>query len=291
MSFADPIHVIYTDTISGVQYPLKTTGLRIRTANFHTYEWDRDVTERNAGETVNRFFRPAIEYETELVFMGRRGDVREQLYAMHASWERAILEQTPGRLSWGSAYIPCYITASDTHPDENWDQNLWTVNEIIIYCPNPFWIEESSYQIPALVKDGTYHSHIKGYNYQYSYGYDETFANDCEIYIDHYTTSNFVLTAYGPFAELYVEMGGNVYNIKYPAARGERIIIDSRSTAGPYRRAYIRRSDGTTQSVFNYRNQDFSIFEKLPYGNVKIEYARTYDLALTVYKERSEPRW
>lgn len=162
-------------------------------------------------------------------------------------------------------------------------------NDITILCPYPFWIEEESFTIEAVEQEveGT----GKEYPYEYPYTYGRSASGRTVLNTEHYAPSNFRLTAYGPTASVYVTIAGHVYNVDYPVAEGERLVIDSRETRPTTRRVYIIHADGSEGNVFNYRSQASSVFEKIPSGRVNVDYTRAYKLALTLFKERSEPVW
>ena len=274
---------------SGNVYNLKMKQkMRLKTANFHKYGWTRDVSARRYGELVNRFTKEPQVYQATLMFVAGYDANREAVDALHADFERDINMQTPGRIVWGDCYIGCYITSSSTEPADN---NLWTKNDIEIYCPYPFWIQEKEISLLPISDEEEVDPRVKSYEtgkYQYWYSYGARAIKEV-IAIDYFGYSDFKLIAYGPFSNVYVTVGPNVYNVNYPAAEGEYMVIDSRQTGIYKGQAYLVKANGEKVNVFDYRNPLYSLYEKIAPGAVTIAYPRTYGIDLTLYMERSEP--
>lgn len=281
------IEVLYRAS-SGNTYNLKMKRkMRLKTANFHKYGWTRDVSARRYGEILNRFTKDPQIYAATLMFVSGYEANREAIDELHADFERDIINQTPGRLIWGDCYIDCYAISSSTEPDAN---GLWAKNDVEFYCPYPFWIQEKSVSILPLDEeeeaDSTVKNYAPGYAYSYSYG-----ARSIKVVttLDYFGRSDFRMVAYGPFADLYVDIGGNVYNVNYPVAAGEYMVVDSRQSGLYKGQAYVVRANGEYINVFDYRNPLYSLFAKVPPGTISIMYPRTYGIDLTFFMERSEP--
>ncbi len=69
------------------------------------------------------------------------------------------------------------------------------------------------------------------------------------------------------------------------------MVIDSRQNLDPDKRCYIVHANGKMENVYNDRDSEYSIFQKIPPGTVYIYYSRAYGIDLTVYVERGEPKW
>lgn len=273
---------------SGNEYNLKADGIKIKEANFHTYGWSFDSTEQTFGVIINKLRRGAASYAATLYFHGSYDRRRTLIEALHVDFERDILNLTPGRLYWAGDYIECYIVSSSTHPD---DYNVATLNEVEIFAPYPFWIEEANFSIypttEAVVRDTDLGYEDGGYQYPYSYAKSTTAKT---IVNDHYAPCNFRLTAYGPATSLRVSIAGHLYRVDYPIPAGGYMVIDSRASQPADRRAYVVDSTGRAINVFDWRDPSQSLFAKFPAGDLVVDYSREYGIDLTIYKERSEPK-
>ena len=96
---------------------------------------------------------------------------------------------------------------------------------------------------------------------------------------------------YGPTTSVLININSHPYQIEYPLEAGEYMVIDSRPFVEKEKRLYVVRTNGEMENIFNYRNVEHSVFKTIPAGLVKIDYARTYGVDLTIFKERSEPPW
>ena len=283
------IQVLYQAS-SGNVYNLKfKRKMRLKTANFHKYGWTRDVSALRFGELLNRFTKDPQVYQATLMFVAGYDANREAVRALHEDFERDIIMQTPGRIIWGDCYIDCYVISSSTYPAEN---NLWATNDIDIYCPNPFWIQEKSISIsPSSGGEIDYYTKRYAYTtwYMYPYSYAAE-ATKSTLALGYYGFSDVRIVAHGPFSAMYLSIGGNVYNVQYSCAEGEYMVVDTRQNGIYKGQAYVVTAGGQKVNVFDYRNPLYSLYEKVPPADhVSIDYSRTYGVDITFYMERSEP--
>lgn len=279
------INVIY-EASNGHRYDLKADPIRIKNANFHNYAWTKEVIGQRYGEKVQRFAKDAQEYETTLYFMGSRSAVKQTLYDLHNDFERDIVVQSPGRIWWHNSYIPCYVTASSTYPHEN---NVWVCNEITIYCPSPFWIEEKTFSFFPVEEQAAYP--YLDFNVDFAYDFSYKPRAVLPIETGHYAPSSFRMIMHGPCVNPSVTIGGNVYNVNVSVPAGGYLVIDSRPEAPLGWQVYMRDAAGVQSNIFDNRNPNYQILERIPGGTVNLEYSRTYGIDLTLYLERSEPSW
>lgn len=277
---------------AGNTYDLKTDGLKIKEANFHNYAWSLDTTERQYGVRINRFNKSPITYSTTLAFIGTYTERKEQIEALHADFETDIISETPGRIYWGKDYIDCYIISSSTAPD---DKNIRTENEVEIYCPYPFWIEEYTYNISALETTTTAIDTDKGYTdtrYSYDTGYSYSSVDTIKHITleDFYGLASYKLIASGPTDYVSITINDVVRTVNYPVNEGEYLTIDTRPNIDTDKRIFLTGTDGTTTNVFDYRAAGTGIFTKIEPGILTIDYSRAYPIEITLYVERSEPR-
>lgn len=279
------IKVIY-EASSRRRYDLKAEPVRIKNANFHNYAWTREVINQRFGETVQKFAKDAQEYETTLYLMGSQSEVKRVLYDLHNDFERDITAQTPGRLWWHNSYISCYITASSTYPHEN---NVWVCNEITIYCPSPFWIEEKTFSFFPVEEQTSYPYLDFNVDFPLDFSYKPRAVLPIET--GHYAPSSFRMVIHGPCVNPSVNIGGNIYNVNVSVPAGGYLVIDSRPEAPLGWQVYMRDAQRVQSNVFDYRNPNYPILERIPGGTVDLTYPRTYGIDLTLYLERSEPSW
>lgn len=110
---------------------------KVKTANFHAYNWDADVFNYQLGAEVLRWTKAPIVYEMEIHVRGSVEDRKDWLEYFHYITDRDIQKNTPGRFYWDEMYIECFIASTSTFPDER--DPMLTINTVTVYCPYPFW--------------------------------------------------------------------------------------------------------------------------------------------------------
>ena len=266
---------------SGNTYDLKTNGLRTREANYHIWEWTPNGTDLQFGRRISDFSRDGASYETVLTFDGGPLVRKTMIENLHEDFELDLRNKTPGRIIWGDYYIECYIIESDTAPDENL---LWTNNTITIYCPYPFWIKEVTRQFyPQEAPCAQIYL-----DYEYDYEYDYFYGNPgIAIWQTGFPfSSEFRMTVYGAATNPRVLINGYPYQFFDTLEATEYVIIDSRSNKIT---KYL--ANGTTQNIFDLRNKSESIFEQIPGGTLTFNWSGVFGFDITLFEERSEPRW
>lgn len=282
------VKLTYTGS-SGNKYNLQADGLvRVKSANFHSYEWKASVTAQQFGVTVDRFQRDPITYAASLIFMGSYKENKALIETLHEEFENDIINMSPGTLTWGDYTIQTYVMSSSTYPSDPWTQN-----DVKFYCPYPFWVKEKNIQIFPF--NNTMQATDKQYNAsmgRYGYGYTYASQQDRLVYIkeSNRVPCDFKITAYGPFAYAAITISGEIHRVDYEVSAGDYMVIDSRKYGRYKGRAYVV-SSGTEINVFDYRDPRYELFAKVPGGDIVIDYARTYGIDVTFFFERSEPKW
>ena len=67
---------------------------------------------------------------------------------------------------------------------------------------------------------------------------------------------------------------------------GEYIVIDSAANT-----VIKYRTNGTTKDLFNDRGKLQSVFTPIPGGRITINWSGMFGFDITIYAERTEPRW
>lgn len=107
--------------------------------------------------------------------------------------------------------------------------------------------------------------------------------------VDSALPANFKAVIYGPTPKVTFTISGHLYEVNYSLRAGQVMIIDTRNSTPITERCVVINENGTTINVFDYRNPDSLLFEKVPNGEIVLNYSRTYGIDLTIYQERSAP--
>lgn len=239
----------YTSSNGTVFNLLSWDGLKTEKADFHKYKWKTTSIKKQFGEIPERFTKDAQSYKCTFLFRGSYASRKAKIESFHFCTEYDIVNMTPGRLQWGSDYIECYIVESDTQPRKN--GQLYTENQVTIYCPNPFWIEEQTLNINPINGAAVGRESDKKYKDNYPYSYSYPISPTAQFMdIDHYAPSNFKLIAYGPTNEVNVTIAGHVYRVAHSLTSHQYMVIDSRDTTKADKRCYMVNEAGVETNLF-----------------------------------------
>lgn len=264
---------------SGNQYNLQTDGSWIREANFHAWTFTPRGTELQFGQRVSSFAKDAATYTTTLIFHGTIQERAQLINKLHEEFENDIRSMQQSRLTWGSWYIDCYIVASSTAPETI----SWTTNEIEIFCPRPFWVKEEKKSFIAQAEPPVSQTFL---DYEYDYQYDYFLgAIGTENWVRSFPfESDFKMYIYGPVSNPRVIINGYAYQVFDTLEATEYMIIDSlQHTVTKY------LANSTHVSIFDLRNKAQSVFEKIPGGNLSVNWTGLFGFDLIIFDERSEP--
>lgn len=266
---------------SGNEYNLKGDSIRTLTANYHKWNWGAEGTTLQFGMRVAHFTRAAAAYETTLLFYGSRAAVKKTIEDLHEDFELDVRNQTPGRIYWGDYYIECFISDSSTEPGEN---NVNPRNTVKMLCPHPFWIRESARSfMPQEAPAGeTFLDYDYGYNYDYFYGNPGIAIWQSDFPF----ASEFRMTIFGPVSNPRVLVNGYPYQVNDTLNAGEYLVIDSLANT-----VIKVLPNGQQVNDFDLRDKVNSVFEQIPGGNLTLNWSGAFGFDLTLYQERSEPRW
>lgn len=255
----------------------------LQTGDFLDYEKTYVESQGRIQEISNTLKE---RYLLLTVFGKNENEYYENLNTLHEIFEKDIANMTPGRLYFQKSYMQCYVFASQKTEWEDTDCML--DNEIKIVPAHPVWITEQTVSINPITQ--TVDSNAKGYPYSYPYSYAQS-DTATSIKIDHYAASDFQMRIYGPATSVNITIAGHVYHVDYPVEEGEYMVIDSRDFLPADQRLYLVRNNGQKINIFNYRDPVYSVFKKIPAGSITIDYNRLYGIDLTLFIERSEPKW
>lgn len=236
------------------------------------------------GDSVYGFSKESITYDITLTVRGSLEDRKRQLDDLANAWEYDIVNVKPGRIYFGKYYIEGYILEMSNEVSSAW--NNWTDCKVAIYCPYPFWSEESKKDFFPDGMDRGEEYDFLDYPHGYNYDYSRQKSGSQHWYIDHYRSNNFKMTIYGPCANPRITINDHIYQVYDTLEKGEYIVIDSRTKT-----ITKHLSNGTTQNIFAKRERESSVFEPIPSGDLLINWSGAFGFEITVYKERSVPRW
>ena len=233
-------------------------------------------------DKISKFSSGVTTRKIEANITGNEKKSWQELYdEMNGVFVRDILLQKPGTLHVNKCYMPCFFYA--TIPTEMFEDWGFQTAELKIVTDKALWTEK---QLVAVYKSDTIPD-SSGIIYDYTYGsaYGDS-GLSVNFYNDHFIPCNFALEAKGPLSKLEFAINENLYEINVSCAEGESVVLDTKE-----RTIKVIDSYGNSWNAFGKQNFDFDNFAKIPAGENVISYNRSYDIYLTIYQERSEPRW
>lgn len=257
-------------------------GGRIFSAAFHDFAWTKKTFEQRYGEKVLGFSKAAKEYQVTLLFGGSYDERKEALDLFHSAIENDIMTNSPGTLRWGDFTIPCYIISSKTAPRDS----TYTQNDVTIYCPKPFWTRsiKRSFFIQDLPEQD--YENAKDYEYDYPYNYLSRTQRQDVLQIDTLGSVNWEVVINGYAVNPVIQIGNLIIGMDLIVDNGEYLTINSSDKT-----IILTNTIGRKLNRFGYRDTSTYIFEKLKKGEHKIVWNGGYSWVLTLFEERSEPRW
>lgn len=263
----------------GETFDLLNFRSRLKEANFHDYEWGYSEMKKRRGSVITEFTKDSKAYDATIIFQGSHESRMDILEDFTNASERDILNKTPGKVWHGDYYIEAYVISSSTYPA---DEKNRTIKEVTFLCPSSFWVREHHY---TFRKSTSEPRGSKRYANRYPYRYANGLTN-FRIANDHYGESNFLIKIYGPIVNPVLYIGGYEYSVTITLEEGEYLEIDS--AAGTVIKVLV---SGEHVNAFHNRSFEHSVFEPIHPGAQDVGWSGRFSFDLTIYEERSEPRW
>lgn len=257
---------------------------RIYKGQFHSASWQAEEIEQQYGTLISNFKKDALKLDITVAVRGENS--KNTLNSMFEIFEKDILSNKLGKLYWGDYYINCVILTNETIPSETF---YGAETSLMVYAPYPFWIKEISRDF---IKESEEENNI-GLDYPYDYMYDYTpdLKGLRTWYVDHFAPSNFNMIIYGPVVNPRILINGYPYEVFTDLSKGEYLIIDTLNNKNTIMKY---RNNGTVLNVFDLRGgkeNNQSIFNKIPSGNLTINWSGDFSFTIKLFTERGIPKW
>lgn len=254
---------------------LNRAGVKLREANFFKKVWK---TEKN-NEKYNCVKEP-IEYKMTLEVIGSKSFKKEKLNEITELMEKDIISSQKGKLYLGDWYLNCNITESKTYPAES---PIGMISEMYIFAEDAIWVKELTKQfLPQSVAS----TDDLDFPFDFPFDFAPEQAGIAKWSVDHYASSNFQMIIYGPCTDPKILINGYPYQIHTELEASDYLVIDSqKNTVTKY------LASGTTANLYNSRDFKNRVFEKIPSGDLTLNWSGSFGFDITLYLERSEPKW
>lgn len=256
--------------------------IAIKECNPHSTAWTYESVARKYGIEITSFGKDPIELSMVFKFRGSEGTISENLNEFFEACERDILEMKQGTLYIGEQYLKGYFIQRETVPSEEF---YGYEQSGVFLAPYPFYITEETRQFPP-ISAGDVEEEFLDYEYDYDYDYTAQDGGNIIWKVDHFAPCEFLMTIYGPAVNPYVTINGHIYQVYTELSDNEYLKIDSRENSIM---KYL--ANATQKDIYDLRRKDQSVFDPITPGNISVVWPGEYGIDLTLFCERSEPRW
>lgn len=194
--------------------------------------------------------------------------------------EKDVLGVKHGKIIIGDYYLKCFVTESVKKGYLAHKSYLQL--SLRISTDFPYWVKETK----SVFNYGT--TEDEGdldFNRDTPYDYSSNLIGK-QLFNSNFVASNFRLNIYGICVNPKINIGGHIYEVTAEVGANEYMTIDSVNKT-----IVLKHSDGTTENLFNKRNRESYIFEKIPTGNLNVSANGTFRFEVILLEERGEPKW
>lgn len=257
---------------------LNAAPYRLITTDLLDYEWERQST----NDLITGFQKSIVEKAVEIdILPVRDAQFQDSENKLIEFFEKDVIAAQPGRLYLNDFYLVCYITASQK---SNWETGVLLTNTFTVTTDSPLWIQDISKSFPENGQSGD----VGGLDFPFDFSFDFAVSERGFMHwnIDHFTDSHFLMTIYGACTNPMILINDYPYEVTASLESNEYLTINSRENT-----IIQHLANGQTKNLFNNRQKQQSVFRKIPSGQVSFNWSGDFGFDLTLFLERSEPKW
>lgn len=278
---------IFTNSAGKTFNLLDFNMMKLKDAQLHKYAWVPEGIKYKYGELLQTFTKDVQQFSCTFKVFGNETERKAKLNEFHDATEHDVMLTQPGNLIVDGYSIECYMIDSDTIAPE--DDSGTTTNEVLLYCPFPFWIKETKYEIKAT---GTAEV-VDGLDFSFDLscdlgvgGYRKVIDFDVTIPLD------FKMVIYGECSNPAIYINGHLYEVNVVVPAYSTLTISSIEKNDREKAVFLTYPSGATQSVLYARNRDSYIFEPITgSGKIIVSSSQNINFDLYIIEKRSEPKW
>lgn len=266
-----------SERIDLCQWPYMVTGGDIFSGSYdeieeddHIQDFERKITDRTLSIEIrsSKNLAQAVDRLAEIA-------------------EKDIINVTPGKLYVGESYLKCWLAGTEIG---RWVNDLDSIsNDLTIRSDYPYWITEQKFSFLKQSQSGAISPWLE-FPYEFPYEYAKV-RNIQYIQNNNYTASGFRMIIYGPCIDPLIRINGHVYELRTTLYDGEYAVIDSSTRYSKDRKIVKVKTDGTQEDIFNSRNTESEIWQKIPPGRSVVSWSGAFGFDVILFNERGTPRW
>lgn len=195
--------------------------------------------------------------------------------------EKDVLAGSHGRITIGDYYLRCFITGS-AKTDYLYHKGYIKLS-LSVETDFPEWIRETVFAFGYGDAGGAGKSLDFNRDFPSDYASNLMGRSLCNA---GFMPVNFRLVVYGAAENPALAVGGHLYQVDAVLQANEFLTVDSVGKT-----VILTHTDGSTENLFNSRNRDSYIFEKIPPGVSLVSLDGCQKADITLLEERGEPEW
>lgn len=263
--------------------------------NLLDYSYSYDMSEGSRKKLINvkrgtgeRSFKLALlpNIEIGLSYEERRKALKACADELFETIETDVINNVNGAL-WTDTgyYLPCRILSSSKDNNGILNGLALSFATFNVVSDSNAWIktaEKSFYPSCGMNSDDA----DADYPYDYMYDYVVNEGGADYFRTAHFDECDFQMIIYGPVSNPVIYINNHPYMVYGDFNDNEYIVINSQN-------ATVEKvtASGETVNIFDMRGKEYSVFKKLPAGNLIVLWNGNFGFDITAYIERSEPSW
>lgn len=251
----------------------------------HSWNYDSDDAASGYGGKIKKFRKGVQNREINIHIEGVGMESYKQAYDhIMEIFDEDIIDETAGKLYIDDFYMRCFITDGDpVYFVPGLDMCTYKFKLASEY---PFWIHEESRSFPPISSSSEGEAYLD-YEHDYPYDYTMPYGGDVIWKVDHYAPCEYEMIVYGPCVDPRAVINGHIYQVFTTLDENDYVKINSRENSVVQ---YL--ANGTQRDLYDYRVKiTGSLFEPIMPGNVRVVWSGEFGFDLTLFCERSEPKW
>lgn len=272
---------IYYMNHRGIKLNLVTRPYFLQTGALFDSKWGYEsIALLSGGSKIKKFFREMRSIPLTLSIDATDDDTYVQaVNHFHDATDIDVINSNPGRLYVGDYYLLGFFV--DTTVDE-WEYGISCQDrELNFLVPNPVWRKDVEYRFFPIWNVGEYEYLDMPYDMLYDLYPDASYQTVNNKYDK---ACEFTMTIQGPVSNPSIIIGNHLYEVLANVYDGEYMLIDSEQ--GTVKRI---TNNGTEINLYNSRNKQSSLFQKIPPGMSSVSWNQTFNFNIILHQERSEP--
>lgn len=249
----------------------------VNTNELHNYSWN--VGSQN--NKISSFSKKITTFNIPVVIACKSEKeaiaIKNRLFEV---CEKDVLAKEYGTITIGDYYLKCYIAESKKNVYLKSKNSMELTLKVV--TDSPYWIKET--QTTFNYGQGAQGTDLD-YNNDFPYDYTSNILG-MELNNPGFVEVNFRMRIYGACENPKVTIAGHDYEVLTELLANEYIIIDSINKT-----VQKISANGTISNLFNLRNKESYIFQKIPVGRNSVSNNGNFKFDVTLLEERGEPKW